>query len=69
MEAKISQEEIMQLLDRLYKQSAYGVAKVSPPIEVLADDYLRKIEMWMQRQSSLSTIRLPNAQLLDLLRV
>ena len=42
MEAKISQEEIMQLLDRLYEQSAYGVAKVSPPIEVLADDYLRK---------------------------
>ncbi len=42
MGAKISQEEIMQLLDKLYDQSVQGIAKVSPPIEVLANDYLQK---------------------------
>ena len=40
--AKISQEEIMQLLDKLYEQSIHGVAKVSPPIDTLASDYLQK---------------------------
>jgi len=39
---KISQEEIMQLLDKLYDQSIQGIAKISPPIEKLADDYLAK---------------------------
>ena len=39
---KISQEEIMQLLDKLYDQSVQGIAKVSPPIEELADNYLEK---------------------------
>lgn len=42
MGAKISQEEIMQLLDKLYDQSVQGIAKVSPPIEELANDYLAK---------------------------
>ena len=42
MRAKISQEEIMQLLDKLYEQSIHGVAKVSPPIDTLASDYLQK---------------------------
>lgn len=42
MGAKISQEEIMKLLDKLYEQSAHGIAKVSPSIEVLASDYLQK---------------------------
>ncbi len=42
MGAKISQEEIMQLLDKLYDQSVQGIAKVSPPIEALANDYLQK---------------------------
>ena len=37
--AKISQEEIMQLLDKLYEQSIHGVAKISPPIDTLASDY------------------------------
>ena len=40
--AKISQEEIMQLLDKLYEQSMHGVAKVSPPIDTLSSDYLQK---------------------------
>ena len=40
--AKISQEEIMQLLDKLYEQSIHGVAKVSPPIDTLSSDYLQK---------------------------
>ena len=39
---KISQEEIMQLLDKLYDQSVQGIAKVSPPIEELANNYLKK---------------------------
>lgn len=42
MGAKITQEEIMQLLDKLYYQSTQGLAKVSPPISVLANDYLGK---------------------------
>ena len=42
MAAKTSQEEIMQLLDKLYDQSIHGIAKVSPPIEELANDYLEK---------------------------
>ena len=40
--AKINQEQIMQLLNKLYDQSVNGIAKVSPPIDVLADDYLQK---------------------------
>lgn len=42
MAVKIEQEEIMQLLDRLYDQSVQGIARVSPPIDALANDYLRK---------------------------
>jgi len=42
MGVKLNQEEIMQLLDKLYDQSVKGLAKVSPPIEVLADEYLDK---------------------------
>lgn len=42
MGAKLNQEEIMQLLDKLYDQSVHGIAKVSPPIETLANDYLQK---------------------------
>lgn len=42
MGVKITQAEIMQLLDKLYDQSVHGIAKVSPPIEVLANNYLEK---------------------------
>ena len=42
VEAKINQEEIMLLLDKLYDQAVGGIAKVSPPIETLAQDYLAK---------------------------
>ena len=42
MAAKISQKEIMQLLDKLYDQSIHGIAKVSPPVEELANNYLEK---------------------------
>lgn len=42
MGVKVSQEDIMQLLDKLYDQSTHGIAKVSPPIETLASDYLQK---------------------------
>lgn len=42
MKTKLDQQEVMQLLDRLYDQSVQGIARVSPPIEALAADYLRK---------------------------
>lgn len=42
MKELISQEEIMQLLNKLYEQSTQGIAKASPPIEELAADYLQK---------------------------
>lgn len=43
MGAKITQEEIMQLLDKLYDQSIQGIAK-SPSVEDLANDYLEKCQ-------------------------
>lgn len=42
MKPQITQEEIMKVLDKLYDQSIHGIAKVSPPIEKLAGDYLQK---------------------------
>lgn len=42
MGAKINQQEIMQLLDKMYEQSVQGIAKISPPVEELANDYLKK---------------------------
>ena len=42
MATKIAQEDVMQLLDKLYDQSVHGIAKVSPPIEDLANSYLEK---------------------------
>ena len=42
MGEKMNQEQIMQLLDKLYDQSVQGIAKVSPPIDELANDNLQK---------------------------
>lgn len=42
MGAKMNQQEIMQLLDKLYDQSIQGIAKVSPPIDALVNEYLEK---------------------------
>ena len=42
MKTKITQEEMLQLLDIVYEKSLQGVPKVSQPINVLADDYLMK---------------------------
>ena len=39
---KLNQEDIMELLDKLYGCSLMGIPKVSPPISKLADDYLSK---------------------------
>lgn len=39
---QISEEDVMQLLDKLYENSTLGLPKVSPPISQLADDYLAK---------------------------
>lgn len=38
----MTENEIMQLLDKLYEQSVQGLPKVSQPINVLAEDYLKK---------------------------
>lgn len=38
----MKQEEVMQLLDKLYDKSIQGIPKVSPPINELANDYLKK---------------------------
>ena len=42
MKTKITQEEIMQLLDKLYIQSISGVSKMAVPVEALADNYISK---------------------------
>ena len=44
MKEKISQEGIMELLKMLYDQSITGIEKVSPPVEVLANNYLDKYD-------------------------
>lgn len=42
MGEKMDQTKVMQFLDKLYEHSVKGIAKVSPPVEKLADDYLKK---------------------------
>ena len=42
MELKLTQEDIMKLLDKLYSQSINGIPKASLPIKDLANDYLCK---------------------------
>ena len=37
-----TQEQIMQLLDKMYGQCLHGIPKVSPPISELANNYLEK---------------------------
>ena len=44
MKKIFTQEDIMHLLDKLYDMSIHGIANVSPPIDVLASDYLKKSE-------------------------
>ena len=38
----ISQEDVMKMLDKLYDHSIDGIPKISPPITILADNYLSK---------------------------
>ena len=42
MKTKLTQEEMIQLLDTIYEKSLQGIPKVSQPINVLSDDYLMK---------------------------
>lgn len=42
MKQVLKQEDVLQLLDKLYEQSLSGIEKIGPPINVLADDYLSK---------------------------
>lgn len=41
---KMNQEQIMELLDKLYVKSKNGIPRVSQPISELANDYLEKNE-------------------------
>ena len=41
---QVTQEDIMQILDKLYDNSVQGIAKVSPPINELAEEYLSKFD-------------------------
>ena len=38
----ISQEDMMKLLDSCYEKCLNGVPKVSPSVETMANDYLKK---------------------------
>ena len=42
MREKIKSDEVIKILDKLYEQTKNGIAKVSPPVSELADDYLEK---------------------------
>ena len=42
MSAKLTHEDVMQLLEKLYQQSVDGIQKISPPISQLASEYLSK---------------------------
>lgn len=42
MREKIKSNEVIKILDKLYEQTKDGIAKVSPPVSELADDYLEK---------------------------
>lgn len=42
MGTKISQDEMMNVLNQLYQKSIHGINKVSPPIDQLANDYLSR---------------------------
>jgi len=52
MKPQITQAEIMQVLDKLYDQSIKGIAKVSPPIDELAANYLQKSKSVEQASQS-----------------
>ena len=39
---KISQDDIMKLLDSCYEKCLNGIPKISPDVKTLADDYLQK---------------------------
>ena len=38
---KLTQEQILEALDKIYDKSIQGIKKVSPPIDVLATEYLQ----------------------------
>ena len=38
----ISQKDIMKLLDACYEKCLTGIPKVSPSVEAMANDYLKK---------------------------
>lgn len=42
MGKQLNQEEIIQMLDKLYDQATQGIAKVSPSIDELTADYMAK---------------------------
>ena len=40
--SKISQDDILKILDKCYEQAKSGIGKVSPPIDKMANDYLKR---------------------------
>ena len=63
MEFKVTEKDMMHLLEKLYVQSLDGVDKVSEPVEELARDYLEKYdsvaeaaEAFMQNQIKKCTV-------------
>ena len=63
MEFKVTEKDMMNLLEKLYVQSLDGVDKVSEPVEELARDYLEKYdsvaeaaEAFMQNQVKKCTV-------------
>ena len=38
----ISQEDVMKILDSCYEKCLNGIPKVSPSVEEMANDYLKK---------------------------
>lgn len=44
MENRITQEDIMKLLGNCYQKCLNGIPKVSPPVDELAEEYLKKHE-------------------------
>ena len=58
MKESITQSEILKLLDRLYEQSVQGVQKISPPVRVLAQEYIEKNDDIKQQRSHLSITKL-----------
>jgi len=39
---QLTQDDLMKLLDSLYEKSLKGIEHISPPVEKMANDYLKR---------------------------